>query len=133
MQTKPEFRRGERVRHEYIITIWEDLTLSPNYAVALNLNETGLHFKSLFEMVPGTPIWILMNDSISRQKMVPARVVWCKGLDNSAAFRYGGGVEFLQAQTEPDLKPSGPIASHIEAAGKKRGGVVIQMSKRSPE
>ena len=49
--------------------------MSPNYAVAFNLSETGMYFKSLFEMVPGTQTWILINDSISRQNHAQARVV----------------------------------------------------------
>ena len=75
MQTKPEFRRSERFGYEYIIKLGEDLTLSPYYAASLNLSETGMYFKSLFEMVPGTQTWILINDSICCQNHAQARVV----------------------------------------------------------
>ena len=86
MQMKPEFRRGERFRHEYIIKLGEDLALSPKYAVAVNLSETGMYFKSLFEMVPGARIWIVIYDSISGQNQVSARVVWCRKLESSNVF-----------------------------------------------
>jgi hypothetical protein len=133
IETKPEFRKGERFRHEYIIKLGQDLTLSPNYAVALNLSETGMYFKSLFEMVPGARTWVVINDSISGQNQVPARVVWCRKLENSNAFRYSVGVEFLQAQTVPALRASLPAAPQTETPARRAGGVVIQMSKRSPE
>lgn len=133
MQTKPEFRRSERFGHEYIIKLGEDLTLSAYYAASLNLSETGIHFKSLFEMVPGARIWIVINDSMSSQNQVPARVVWCRKLENSNAFRYGVGVEFLQAQTDTGLRASLPVAPRTGTSARRADGVVIQMSKRSAE
>jgi hypothetical protein len=130
MPTKPECRRAGRIRHEYIITLWEDLRLPANYAVSQNLSGTGMHFKSLFEMAPGARIWILVDDSASRRNQVPAGVVWCRELEHSNAFRYGVGVEFLTALADPHLAASGPIAARIETAGGKDGGVPLQMSKR---
>jgi len=53
MQAKPEFRKSERFGHEYIINFGDDGTLSPYYALSQNLSETGMHFKSLFELYPG--------------------------------------------------------------------------------
>lgn len=133
MQTKPEFRRSERFGYEYIIKLGEDLTLSPYYAASLNLSETGMQFKSLFEMVPGARIWIVIYDSISGQNQVSARVVWCRKLENSNAFRYGVGVEFLQTQTDPGLRVSLPAAPKTGTPARGTVGVVIQMSNRSPE
>jgi len=132
MQTKPEFRRSERFGHEYIIKLGEDPTLSPYYAVCHNLSETGMYFKSLFELYPGSHIRIVINDYIAIQNQVSARVVWCNKLKNTNTFRYGVGVEFLQPQTNPGLKASLPAAPRTRPRGKKEGGVVIQMSKRSP-
>jgi Tfp pilus assembly protein PilZ len=132
MQTKPECRRSERFGHEYIIKLGEDLALSPYYAVCRNLSETGMYFKSLLELYPGAHVNIVINDYISNQNQVPARVVWCKKLKNTTMFRYGVGVEFLKPQTNPALKASLPIVPRMRTPGKKEGGVVIQMSKRSP-
>ena len=132
MQTKPEFRRSERFGHGYIIKLGEDSTLSPNYAVCHNLSETGMYFKSLFELHPGTQIRIVISDYISSRNQVSARVVWCSKLKNTNTFRYGVGVEFLQPQANPGLKASLPVAPRMGAPGKKERGVVIEMSKHSP-
>jgi hypothetical protein len=50
MQAQPEFRRSGRIGHECIIKLEDDLTLSPYYAVSYNLSETGMYFKSLFNL-----------------------------------------------------------------------------------
>lgn len=133
MQTKPEFRRSERFRHEYIIQLGEDLTLSPYYAVSRNLSETGMYFTSLFEMHPGSQIRLLINDRISSHSQVPARVVWCKKLQKTTTFRYGVGVEFLHAQINAVATACPSIAPRMKSPGKQEGGTVIQMSTRSPE
>jgi hypothetical protein len=98
MQTnrQAESRRSERLGHESIIKFGADLTLSPYYAVSQNLSDTGMYFKSLFELHPGSLIRIAIKDYLSRQDQVQAKVVWCRKLDNSTTFSYGIGVEFLQ-------------------------------------
>ncbi|RPJ04258.1 MAG: PilZ domain-containing protein [Deltaproteobacteria bacterium] len=133
MQTKPEFRRSERFPHKYIIQLGEDLTLSPYYAVSRNLSETGMYFKSLFELYPGAQIRIVINDYMSSQNHVSARVVWCKKLEGTARFRYGVGVEFLQAQINSGSTASLPTTPRMKSPGTQGGGTVIQMSKRSLE
>jgi hypothetical protein len=131
MQTKPEFRRSERFPHEYIIQLGEELTLSPYYAVSRNLSENGMYFKSLFEMHLGSQIRIVINDRISSHSQVLARVVWCKRLEDTATFRYGVGVEFLQAQINSGSTASLPMAPRMKSPGKQDGGTVIQMSKHT--
>jgi len=96
LKSQTEFRRRGRVSHESIIKLEDDRTLSPYYAVSYNLSETGLYFKSLFEVHPGTLIHIGIDGYKSGQGSVPAKVVWCDKLENKAVFRYGVGVEFLQ-------------------------------------
>jgi len=129
MQTKPEFRRSERFPHEYIIQFGEDLTLSPYYAVSCNLSETGKYFKSLFKLYRGSHIHIVINDHISRRDQVPARVVWCKELENTATFRYDVGVEFLQLQKNFGLKASLPIAPRMKTQNMRKDEAVIEMGK----
>ena len=108
MQAKPEFKRSERFGHESIIKIEDGLTLSPYYAVSYNLSETGMYFKSLFEMYPGAHILIRIDDYTLSQNQVPAKVVWCKKLENTTSFRYGVGVEFLQPENDILLKSIPP-------------------------
>jgi Tfp pilus assembly protein PilZ len=132
MQTKPEFRGSERFRHEYIIKLEDDLTLSPYYAVSLNLSETGMHFKSLFELHPGSHIKIVINDYDLNRNQIPAKVVWCKKLENTSSFRFAVGVEFLQANNSFGVKTASiPAAPQMKNSGKKEGGILIQMSKHS--
>jgi hypothetical protein len=95
MQAKPEFRRSERFRHESIVKLEDDLTLSPYYAVSYNLSEAGMYFKSLFEMYPGAHILMRIDDFGVSHDPVPARVAWCRELEDTAVFRFGVGVEFL--------------------------------------
>ena len=130
MQAKPEFRRSERFGHEYIIKFEDDRALSPYYAVSYNLSETGMYFKSLFELYPGAHILIRIDDYTLSQNQVPAKVVWCKKLENTDKFRYGVGVEFLQLEKNFGLKASLPITPRMKTPNKKEGGVVIQMEKR---
>jgi Tfp pilus assembly protein PilZ len=104
MQAKPEFRRSERFAHESIIMLGDDHTLSPYYAVSNNLSETGMYFKSLLEMAIGTQVLIKIDDYATSRNQIPAKVVWCRKLKNTATFRYGIGVEFLPIT--PRMKPS---------------------------
>ena len=130
MQAKPEFKRSERFGHESIIKLEDDQTLSPYYAVSYNLSETGMYFKSLFELYPGAHILIRIDDYALSRNQVPAKVVWCNKLENTASFRYGVGVEFLQLEKNAGLKASLPIAPQMKTPNKKKGGVVIQMERR---
>jgi len=127
MQVKPEFRRSERFPHKCIIQFGEDLTLSPYYAVSCNLSERGMYFKSLFKLYTGSHIHIVINDHILRRDQVPARVVWCKELKNTATFRYDVGVEFLQLQKNFGL--SIPIAPRMKTQNMRRDEAVIEMGK----
>jgi Tfp pilus assembly protein PilZ len=130
MQAKPEFRKSERFDHDSIIMLGDDHTLSPYYAVSYNLSETGMYFKSLFEMYPGAQILIKIDDYVTSRNQVPARVVWCKELENTATFRYGIGVEFLAPEKNSVLKAPFPISLRLKTPNKKEGGVVIKMEKR---
>jgi len=133
MQANPEFRKSERLGHEFIIKLEDDLTLSPYYAVSYNLSETGMYFKSLFEMYPGAHILIRIDDYTLSQNKVPAKVVWCNKLENASIFRYGVGVEFLQSEKDVGSRASFPITPRMKTPKKKEGGVVIRMEKRLPE
>ena len=133
MQAKPEFRRSERLGHEFIIKLEDDLTLSPYYAVSYNLSETGMYFKSLFEMYPGAHILIRIDDYTLSQNKVPAKVVWCNKLETTATFRYGVGVEFLRSEKNASAKAPLPIAPRMKTPNRKESGVVIQMDRRQPE
>jgi hypothetical protein len=130
MQVKPEFRRSERFGNEHIIKFGDDRALSPYYAVSYNFSETGMHFKSLFELYPGAHIRIIIDDVTLSRYLVPAKVVWCKKLENTNRFRYGVGVEFLQLQKNFGLKSSLPIAPRMETQNMSRDEVVIRMEKR---
>ena len=132
MQTKPEFRRSERFGHEYIIKLGEDLRLSPYYAVSQNLNETGMRFKSIFELYPGSHIQIVIDDYNSNQNQITARVVWCKKLENKPSFHFTVGVEFLQVEMNSGVKAFLPSTPPRKTPGKKKSGVMIQMQKRRP-
>jgi hypothetical protein len=96
MQAEPELRKSERFGLEYIIRFGADQALSPYYAVSYNLSETGMSFKSLFELYPDTQILIRIDDYTLEQNQVPAKVVWCKKLKSNSNFQYGVGVQFLQ-------------------------------------
>ena len=133
MQAKPEDRKSERLGHECIVKIGDAQALSPYYAVSYNLSETGIHFKSLFEMYPGAHILIRIDDYELSRNQVPAKVVWCKKLETAAIFRYGVGVEFLQSEKNAGLKASLPITPRMKRPNKKESGVVIQMERRQPE
>jgi Tfp pilus assembly protein PilZ len=130
MLAQPEFRRSGRISHECIIKLEDDLTLSPYYAVSYNLSETGMYFKSLFELHPGAHILVRIDDYISDQKLVAAKVVWCKNLGTSAGFRYGVGVEFLKTEKNVGLYASLPIAPPMKTPNTKKGGVVVKLEKR---
>jgi Tfp pilus assembly protein PilZ len=133
MQAKPEFRKSDRFGHECIVKLGDDQTLSPYYAVSYNLSETGMFFKSLFELYPGAHILIGIDDYEFNRNQVLAKVVWCNKLENTATFRYGVGVEFLQLEKNFSLKASRPVTPQMKTANKKEGGVVIIMERRLPE
>ncbi len=132
MQTKPEVRRSERFGHAYIIKIEDDMSPNPYYALSQDLSETGMHFKSLFELHPGSHLRIVINDKRSSKNQVIARVVWCKALGNAATFRFAVGVEFLTVEKNSGANASPPITQRMRLPVSAEGGVVIQLSKRSP-
>jgi len=123
MLAQPEFRRSGRLGHECIIKLEDDQTVSPYYAVSQNLSETGMYFKSLFEMYPGVHILIRIDDYCLSQNQVPAKVVWCKKLKNTAIFRYGVGVEFLQLEKNVGSKAFVPITPQMKVPEKIRVGL----------
>jgi hypothetical protein len=133
MQAKPEFRKSERFGHECIVKLGDEQELSPYYAVSYNLSETGMYFKSLFELHPGAHILVRIDDYELSWNQVPAKVVWCKKLETAATFRYGVGVEFLQSEKSAGLKASLPITPRMKGPNKKESGVVIQMERRQAE
>jgi hypothetical protein len=94
MQAKPEFRASERFNHEYVITLEDDPTLTQYYAESCNLSERGMYFKSPFELHPEDHVFVKIDGYKFSQNQVPAKVVWCKNLKNTAFFGYGVGVEF---------------------------------------
>ena len=133
MQARPEFRKSERFGHECIVKLGNDQALSPYYAVSYNRSETGMYFKSLFEL-HREPISLSELDDYELSKnQVPAKVVWCNKLEATATFRYGVGVEFLRSEKNAGLKASLPIAPRMKTPNKKESGVVIQMDRRQPE
>lgn len=123
MQAQPEFRRSGRLGYECIIKLEDDQTLSPYYAVSHNLSETGMYFKSLFELYPGTHILIRIDDYSLSQNQVPAKVVWCKKLKSTTSFRYGVGVEFLQLEKNVGSKAFLPITPQMKIPEKIRVGL----------
>jgi Tfp pilus assembly protein PilZ len=129
MQVKPEFRKSERFGHESIIKFDDDRALSPYYALSRDLSETGMNFKSLFELYPGAHILIMIDDFTLSRYQVPAKVVWCKKLENTNRFRYSVGVEFLQLQKNFGLKASLPIAPRMKRQNMRRDEAVIEMGK----
>ena len=129
MQAIPEIRRSDRVGHEYIIKLEDDRALSPYYAVSYNLSETGMCFKSLFELYPGAHILIRTDDFTLSQNKIPAKVVWCKKLENTTSFRYGVGVEFLQLEKTFGLKASLPINPQMRTTKGGKGRVVTNMEQ----
>ncbi len=104
MQAKPESRKSERFGHDYIIKFGDDLSPTPYYAVSSNLSETGMYFKSAFELYPGAHLHIRIDDYTFVHNQVSAKVVWCKKIENSNSFRYGVGVEFLKSEKNFGLK-----------------------------
>jgi Tfp pilus assembly protein PilZ len=129
MQAIPETRRSDRFGHEYIIKLEDDRALSPYYAVSYNLSETGMYFKSLFELYPGVHIFIRLDDFTLSRYQVPAKVVWCKKLENTNRFRYSVGVEFLQLQKNFGLKASLPIAPRMKTQNMSWDEAVLEMGK----
>ena len=132
MQAQPEFRGSGRHGHECIIKLEDDQTLSPYYAVSQNLSETGMYFKSLFELHPGAHILVRIDDYTLDQNIVAAKVVWCNKLETAAAFRYDVGVEFLKSEKNAGLKASPPITPQMRMAKMDKGRVVIKMQRHLP-
>jgi hypothetical protein len=95
MATQLEYRKMARFYHESIIMIEDESTQIPYYAVSNDLSETGMVFKSLFEINPGAQIFIRIDDYASSRTPIPAKVVWCEKLRSQGGFRYGVAVEFL--------------------------------------
>ncbi|MBI5895327.1 MAG: PilZ domain-containing protein [Desulfobacterales bacterium] len=135
MQVKPEHRKNERFGHEYIIMLGAERTLSPHYVVSYNLSQTGMYFKSIFELHPGSQILIGIDDYTSCRNQVHARVMWCKKIENGTALRYGVGVEFLQAQKTIGAKAFPPFKPPKKSADRYRGEgeVVTNVDKRLQE
>ena len=125
MQAKPEFRRSERFGHECIVKLGDDQALSPYYAVSYNRSETGMYFKSLFELHPGAHILIRIDDYELSRNQVPAKVVWCNKLETTATFRYGVGVEFLQPERNTGINACHLVAARMKAPSKTESGVAI--------
>jgi c-di-GMP-binding flagellar brake protein YcgR len=129
MRVKAEFRRSERFGHESIIKFGDDQTLSPYYALSQNLSETGMHFKSLFELHPGAHILIRIDDYTLNQSQASAKVVWCKKLKNTDRFRYSVGVEFLRLEKNFRSKVSLPIPPRMKTENMNGRGVGNVMEK----
>jgi Tfp pilus assembly protein PilZ len=125
MQAKPEVRKSERLGHECIVKIGDAQALSPYYAVSYNLSETGIHFKSLFEMYPGAHILIRIDDYELSRNQVPAKVVWCKKLETPSTFKYAVGAEFLQPERNAGIKASHLVAPRRKAPNKTESPVTI--------
>ena len=106
MATQPGYRKMGRLDYETIIMIEDGLTRIPYYAVSNIFSDTGMVFKSLFEINPEAQIFIRIDDYASSRNPIPAKVVWCNKFKSQAGFRYGVGVEFL-----PQANPSGLGAS----------------------
>lgn len=105
MATQSEYRKMGQFDYETIIMIEDDLSRIPYYAVSNNFSDTGMVFKSLFEINPGAQIFIRIDDYASSRNPIPAKVVWCNKFKGQSGFRYGVGVEFL-----PQVNPSGSEA-----------------------
>jgi hypothetical protein len=129
MRVKAEFRRCERFGHESIIKFGDDQTLSPYYALSQNLSETGMHFKSLFELHPGAHILIRIDDYTLNRSQALAKVVWCKKLKNTDRFRYSVGVEFLRSESNFGSKASFPVPPRMKTADMSGCGAGIEMEK----
>jgi Tfp pilus assembly protein PilZ len=113
--------------------IEDGLTRIPYYAVSKNFSDSGMVFKSLFEIKPGAQIFIRIDDYASSRNPIPAKVVWCNKLKRQAGFRYGVGVEFL-----PQANPSGAWASQSACSRKTSStidarGLVAEMESLCPQ
>lgn len=106
MATLPESISMGRFYHESIIMIEDESTQIPYYAVSNNFSDTGMVFKSLFEINPGAQIFIRIDNYASHCNPIPAKVVWCNKLRSQDSFRYGVAVEFL-----PKANPFGSEAT----------------------
>jgi hypothetical protein len=111
MQSKSESRLSPRINRESIIMVGYDVGLSPYFAVSTNSSRRGMHFKSLFKLQEGVQIFIRIDNYTTGQHQVPARVVWCKQLENSRSFRYGIGVEFLSSSKKNVTNSSKQVES----------------------
>jgi hypothetical protein len=71
----------------------------------------------------------MIDDFTLSRYQVPAKVVWCKKLENTNRFRYSVGVEFLQLQKVFGLKASLPIPPRMKRQNMRRDEAVIEMRK----
>ena len=126
---KPEFRKSERFVHENIIKVDDDRALSTYYAISNDLSETGMNFKSLFDLFSGAYILIIIDDPTLSRYQVPAKVVWCNKLKDSDRFRDSVGVEFFRLQKNFGLKASLPTARRMKTHNMTRDEAVIEMGK----
>jgi Tfp pilus assembly protein PilZ len=111
MATQPESGKMSRFDYETIIMIEDGLTRIPYYAVSDNFSDTGMVFKSLFEINPGAQIFIRIDDYASNCNPIPAKVVWCNQLKSQAGFRYGVGIEFLAKTNSSGLRAFRAVCS----------------------
>jgi hypothetical protein len=102
MATQPEYRKIGRFDYETIIMIEDGLARLPYYAVSDNFSDTGMVFRSLFEIKPGAQIFIRVDDYASSRNPIPVKVVWCNKFKGQSGFPYAVGVEFL-----PQANPYG--------------------------
>ena len=133
MATQPGYRKMGRFDYETIIMIEDGLTRIPYYAVSNNFSDTGMVFKSLFEIKPGAQIFIRIDDYASGCNPIPAMVVWCNKMKSQAGFRYGVGVEFL-----PQANPSRSWVSQAACSRKTPSPIdtregVAEMETLCPE
>jgi hypothetical protein len=104
MKANQELRKSERHNCKSIIMLEYGTSTSPYYAVSYNFCESGMFFKSLFEVYPGAHIFVYINDFGTRKNKRPARIVWCKKLNNTEIFYYGVGVEFIKTAKDTDSR-----------------------------
>jgi Tfp pilus assembly protein PilZ len=115
MQAKRESRKSGRFSHECIVKFGDGQALSAYYAVSCNLSETGMYFKSLFELHPGAHIFVRIDDYELSRNQVQAKVVWCKEIETTSTLKYGVGAEFLQSKRHVGLKASTRLPHSADA------------------
>jgi hypothetical protein len=119
MQAKRESRKCGRFSQKCIVKLGDDQALSPCYAVACNLSETGMYFKSLFALHPGAHILIRIDDYELSRNQVQAKVVWCKEIQTTSTLKYGIGAEFLLSKRHVGLKASARLPHRADTRGEE--------------